>query len=74
MTEELLTIDDIASLYKVSRRTARDSIVKQVGFPEKVHGSSTRKPRWRAAEVHRYITHGPHKSRTSPANPTTARG
>lgn len=64
MTDELLTIDDIATLYKVSRRTARDSIVKQAGFPEKVYGSSTRKPRWRSADVSRYIEQGPHKSRT----------
>ena len=66
MTDELMTIDDIAGLYKVKRRTARDSIVKQVGFPEKAHGSSERKPRWRAADVLRFIKQGPHKSRTTP--------
>lgn len=33
MTEELLTIDDIAALYKCSRVYARDKLVKRPGFP-----------------------------------------
>lgn len=56
MTEELLTIDDIASLYKVSRRTARDSIVKRPDFPQRAHGSTERMPRWRSADISRYIS------------------
>ena len=55
MTDELMTIDDIAGLYKVSRRTARDSIVKQPGFPNKVHGSSVRKPRWMSEDVLTFV-------------------
>jgi hypothetical protein len=46
MTEELLTIDDIAALYRVSRRQARDVITKLVGFPSRVPGSSERRPLW----------------------------
>ena len=65
MSEELLTLDDIASINKVSRRTARDSIVKAPDFPTIAPGSTPRKPRWPAVAVRRYIRQGPHKSRTS---------
>lgn len=34
MSDELMTIDDIAAMYKVSRERACDTIVKQPGFPE----------------------------------------
>lgn len=33
MTEELLDLSDIANLYRVSRRYARDVLVKSPGFP-----------------------------------------
>jgi hypothetical protein len=64
MTDELLTLDDIAALYKVNRRQARDAIVKAPGFPPIAPGTSPRKPRWPAVAVRRYIRQGPHDSRT----------
>lgn len=63
MTDEILTIDDIASLYKVSRERARDTIVKRPDFPELAPGSTWRQPRWVAAEVRAYIR------RRSPQSP-----
>lgn len=33
MTDELLTLDDIASMYRCGRRHARDVITKLIGFP-----------------------------------------
>jgi len=51
MTDELLTIDDIAKLYKCSRRTARDSITKQPWFPPEAAGSSKKFKRWWRSEV-----------------------
>lgn len=55
MSDEILTIDDIASLYKVSRERARDTIVKQPGFPAIAPGSTWRLPRWVGVEVQAYI-------------------
>lgn len=55
MTEELLTIDDIAALYKCSRWTARDSIVKTPGFPPRAPGTTWKKPRWLASDVRRWM-------------------
>lgn len=55
MSDEILTIDDIAAMYKVRRERARDNIVKQPGFPELAPGSTWRQPRWVASEVTRYL-------------------
>lgn len=55
MTDEILTIEDIASLYKVTRERARDNIVKQPGFPDLAPGSTWRQPRWVASEVRAFI-------------------
>lgn len=63
MNEEILTLEDIAKLYKVDRERARDTIVKTPGFPELAPGSTWRQPRWVAAEVRSYIR------RRSPQSP-----
>lgn len=52
----LLDLDDIAKLYRVSRRHARDFIVKHPDFPSPVPGSSGRYPRWNAVEVDAYLS------------------
>lgn len=67
MNDEILTIDDIAGMYKVSRERARDTIVKQPGFPELAPGSTWRLPRWVGVEVRSYIR------RRSPQNSPNAR-
>ena len=72
MTDELLTIDDIAELYKCSRWHARDHIVKLPGFPAAAPGTSWRKPRWLASDVRRWLRNGPQKSRTMPGKPHAA--
>jgi hypothetical protein len=64
---DLLTIDDIAEMYKVSRWQARDQIVKASGFPQIAPGSTWRKPRWLASEVRDFLHRRPHKSRTEAA-------
>lgn len=63
MNDELLDYDDIAALYKVKRERARDTIVKQPGFPDLAPGTTWRQPRWVAAEVRSYIR------RRSPQSP-----
>lgn len=62
MTDELLTIDDIAAMYRCSRRHARDVITKLVGFPEFAPGSTQRHPLWLRKEVREFL----HRKRTEP--------
>ena len=52
---DLLTIDDIAALYKVSRWQARDQIVKTPGFPSPAPGTTWKKPRWLADDVRQFL-------------------
>ena len=68
MTDELLTIQDIANLYRCDYRTARDVKVKLVGFPKPVPGSSPRIPLWLREDVRRFIRGEPIKIRTNPAS------
>ena len=51
----IMTLDDIAALFNVSRRVARDKITKEPGFPATVPGSTERKPMWAKATVMRYL-------------------
>lgn len=54
-TIRLLDLDDIAKLYRVSRRHARDFLVKQPGFPARVPASSSKIPLWSADEIQAYV-------------------
>ena len=65
---ELLTLDDIAALYKVSRWQARDTIVKAPNFPAIAPGTSWKKPRWLASDVRQFLRGGSHKSRRAAAS------
>lgn len=58
----LLTIDDICQMVKLSRNYTLKVIVKQQGFPAPVIGKS--KPRWDAAAVTRWLKF-PQKANTS---------
>jgi hypothetical protein len=55
MTEDLLTIDDIAKLYRVSVKRARDVIVRAPGFPKEAPGSTPRHRRWLRGEIKAFI-------------------
>ena len=55
MTDELLTLDDIAAIYKLSRDHVRDCVVKMPGFPDLAPGSSRRSPRWLRSEVRAFL-------------------
>ena len=46
MTDELLDLSDIANLYRVSRRYARDVLVKSPGFTMPVLAISQKTRRW----------------------------
>ena len=64
---ELLTVDDIAKLYKVEIHTARDKIIKTPGFPDPAPGSTVRSRRWLASDVHAFVTRKPTQARKNPA-------
>lgn len=55
----LLTLDDIAHEWGVSRRYARDVLVKTPGFPPQAPGSSPRHQRWAKDDVYAYIHRQP---------------
>lgn len=61
MTDEILTIDDIAALYKTDRAKAQRYITKRAGFPPIAPGSTWRDPRWVASEVRAYLRRKPAK-------------
>ncbi len=66
MSDELLTLSELAELYRCSRRHARDVIVKQIGFPVIAPGSTPRNPLWLRVEVRAYLHRKPAKTRTNP--------
>jgi predicted DNA-binding transcriptional regulator AlpA len=51
----LLTIDDITAMTKLSRYHVRDVVVKTPGFPPPAPGTGPRKPRWPEAAVRRFF-------------------
>lgn len=57
--QELLTLDDIASLWGVTRRHARDVLVKAPDFPPIAPGASARLKRWARREIEAYINREP---------------
>lgn len=67
MNHELLTLDDIADLYRCSRRHARDVITKMVGFPELAPGSTPRNPLYVRVEVRAYLHRKKPTLRINPA-------
>jgi len=46
VTNDLLTLHDIAEMYRVSYRQARDVITKHPSFPKPVPACSRKKPLW----------------------------
>jgi len=64
---ELLDLDDIAKLYKCSRRHARDVVTKTTGWPDIAPASSPRNPLWLNIEVRAFLMRKQQKSRTNPA-------
>lgn len=48
---EMMSVDDIAKLWKVPRLYARDVLVKMAGFPAPAPGSTPKFKRWRLEDV-----------------------
>lgn len=56
---ELLTLDDIATMWRCNRRHARDTVVKGSGFPETAPGSTLKNPVWVKVEVRAFAHRKP---------------
>lgn len=68
MTDELLTLQDIADLFRCTYRCARDVKVKMVGFPAPAPGSSQRIPLWLKSDVRAFLHGKPANTRKNPAS------
>ena len=55
----LLDFDDIAAMWKCSRRHARDVLTKLPAFPEPAPGSTLKRPVWLRSEVRAYANRKP---------------
>ena len=53
---EMMTLEDIAAMWKVPRDYARDVLVKQDGFPDLAPGSTRKFQRWRREDVLRFAS------------------
>lgn len=63
MTDEILTIDDIAALYKVKRSYARDKVVKRPDFPRPSISLSQKVTRWSREDVEQWLLEQQKKQR-----------
>jgi hypothetical protein len=61
---DLLTVDDIAKLWKVSRDYAMRYLVKRPEFPEPAPGSTRKSRRWKAEDVQRFLSQSPTENPT----------
>lgn len=52
----LMQLKDIATMYGVSNKVARDRIVRSEGFPKPATGSTRRKRMWARAEIERHLS------------------
>lgn len=52
----LMQLNDIATMYGVSNKVARDRIVRSEGFPKPATGSTRRKRMWARAEIERHLS------------------
>lgn len=59
MTNELLTLDDIAQMHRCSVRHARDVLVRLPGFPTEAPTSTPRNRLWLRSEVRAFIHRKP---------------
>lgn len=66
MSDELLDLGDIATMYRCGRRHARDVITKLVGFPAIAPGSTPRNPLWLRIEIKAFLQRKIPKVRTNP--------
>ncbi len=51
---DLLTLQDIANLYGVTYRFARDQLTKRPGFPKPIPGCTTRRRMWLKEHIEAY--------------------
>lgn len=52
---DLLTVADVAQIYHVSTRTAREVVIRHPGFPKPIPASTKRNPVWLRERIEAYI-------------------
>jgi hypothetical protein len=62
-----LDLDEIAALYRTSRRQARDVVVKTPGFPMPIPGCGKQGRVWLADDVRRFMSRRSTGRATQPA-------
>ena len=67
MTDTLLSIDDIAALCRVKRRTVADHWIHMPGFPQPKYAPTRRTRLWAAADIERWAA--PAEQRSAPPSP-----
>jgi predicted DNA-binding transcriptional regulator AlpA len=65
----LLTIDDITTMTKLSRYHVRDVLVKSPGFPPPAPGTGPRKPRWPESAVRKFFAGKSAQKANNPPEP-----
>jgi hypothetical protein len=56
---DLLTIEDIAALWKARREWVQRYLVKRPEFPPPAPGSTRKNPRWRQEDIKRFLSGNP---------------
>lgn len=67
---DLMNLDDIAAMYKCSRNYARDTLVRQPGFPDPAPGSTAKHRVWITHEVRSFAMKLPAQIPFSALQPT----
>jgi hypothetical protein len=53
--QDLLTLQDIADIYRTSYRQARDVVTKHPGFPKPIPASSSHRPLWLRETIEAFV-------------------
>lgn len=69
---DLLTLDDVADLWKVERDYARRYLTKLPEFPDPAPGSTRKQPRWRLEDVLTFMHGGVKPAAKARIIPATA--
>lgn len=77
MTDDLMDLEEIAALWRVSRDHARDRIVRLPGFPPPIPGSTQKTRLWMRSKVTAFLNGEqfdraeiPHRFRTASLSPS----
>lgn len=64
---DLMTLDEVAEMWRCTRRRARDVITKLDGFPPIAPGASFRRPLWLRSAVLEFVASNVRHEEAEPA-------